>query len=188
MACFICLNFFYSLSFMFENEHCSKVVPYRRASVHIKPGLMMYCMNPKASCNYIVKGCGNFPRIFYINKLFVHSINLQRFKATVCVKGKTENFGWQNASLMPRELSYRYINIRELICLYWRDSSSQKHILGWNILMCSCIQPLSGNKMTGVGWLGWFGRPGTSSVCAQVALQFIAGRRLCASFVLLLVL
>lgn len=117
-ACFICLNFFYSLSFMFENEHCCKVVPYRRASVHIKPGLIMYCMNLKASCNYIVKGCGNFPRIFYINKLFVHSINLQRFKATVCVKGKTENFGWQNASLMPRELSSRYINIRELICLY----------------------------------------------------------------------
>lgn len=86
--------------------------------MHIKPDLMMYCMNLKASCNYIVKGRGNFPRIFYINKLFVHSINLEYFKATVCVMGETENFGWQNANLIPRELSSTYINIRKLICLY----------------------------------------------------------------------
>jgi len=72
-------------------------------------------------------GFGNFPWIFSINKLFVHSINLEHFKATLYIKGETENFGWQNSILMARELSSRYINIRELICLYWRDSSSQKH-------------------------------------------------------------
>lgn len=50
--------------------------------------------------------------------------------------------------------------------------------------MCSCIWPIGGNKMTGVGWLVWFGRPGTSSIRAQLALKFIAGRRLCASYFL----
>lgn len=73
-------------------------------------------MNLKANCNYMMMGCGRFPGIFYTNMLFVHSVNLEHFKATICIKDETQNFDWQNSIIMGRVAS-RYINIRELICL-----------------------------------------------------------------------
>lgn len=95
----------------------------------MKKDLLIYCMSLKANWNYILKDCGDFPRIFYINKLFVHSINLEYFKATVCIKDETGHFGWQNSILTAGELSRGYVNVRELMCLYGRGSSSQKRNL-----------------------------------------------------------
>lgn len=57
-------------------------------------------MNLKENCDYMLMSGGHFPSVFYTNMLFVHSINLEHFKATIFIKDETQHFVWQYSIIM----------------------------------------------------------------------------------------